>query len=220
MSSLACTKSMQTTAPTIQLATALVLGVVGVAGCALHAPGQVDPKSGQFQSFQPITPKEVKVYQPRAGIHEIQFVYLRTYATHDATLFDSVIRDGFKKIGFNRIVSTSELTQLVVRNDLANQVQDLSNPLALNRLAKAIGPFLVVDVAFVNTLGYRYRMDVKVLDAATIESLLLISREGAILVETDREFTYPMLNAVKGWFDDSVKLGPPNETPRTSGEET
>jgi hypothetical protein len=182
------------------------LGMAILMGCASTKPLDPDPKTGQFESFADVTDSEIKTYKPLAGIKDEKFVYVRTYSTLRTSQFDTTVRESLKKIGFPRIVSEEDLTKLVISSGLSGDVQNLTSVIALHQLSIVTGPFLVAEFRVVRLADTLFRLEVVIIDPVSGETVFAASRQKINWLNFDREFTYPLMNAVKRWFDDSAKL--------------
>jgi uncharacterized protein YceK len=184
----------------------ILTALLSLSGCATYKTAEIDPKSGQFASIAPISESEVKINRPMAGIKDIPFVYVRTISTFRSTELDAFVRDSLTKIGFPKQVSEDDLTKLVIRSGLSGEIQNLTNVIALHRLSEAIGPFLVVEVRVFRIATTAFRVETVIVDPVLGETVFLASRSKINWIDFDHEFSYPMMNAVKSWFDASAKL--------------
>jgi hypothetical protein len=189
-----------------------------LAGCATYKPAEVDPATGQFASIAPIGAAEIKVNRPMAGVKNIPFVYVRTASTYRSAELDTFVRDSLTKIGFPRQVGEEELTKLVIRSGLSGDIQNLTSVIALHRLSEAIGPFLVVEVRVFPVARTTFRIDVAIVDPVAGETVFAASRTKINWLDFDREFSYPMMNAVKEWFDASAKASVSRNPAPASGK--
>jgi hypothetical protein len=153
-----------------------------------------------------MTDAEIKVSKPMPGVKSVPFVYVRTVAPANAAALEPFLRDSLTKIGFPRQVNEEELTKLVIQSGLSSGIQNLSSVIALHRLSEIIGPFLVVEVRAARITDVWYRLDAVIVDPVVGETVFAVSRTKINWIDFDREFSYPMMNAIKSWYDASAAL--------------
>lgn len=185
----------------------LTWACVVLAGCVIaHKPAEVDPKTGNLPTFNDFTKDVVKTDRPFPGIKRIAFVYVRTDAWERAADFDAVVRDSLRKIGFTELRSTEDMLRLAVSTGLADQIEDVTHILSLARIAKRSEPFLVAEFSLQRQPNRLTTLDVLIRDPLTAEPYLHLSNESVVLLDIDREFTFPAINTVRRWHEESLRL--------------
>ncbi len=197
-----------------------VVVIALISSCTTFKSAEVDPNTGQFESFSVVSDDEIKVYKPLAGVKTLPFVYLRTASKDYSGEFEAVVRDSVGKMGFPRVVSEYELAKLVIARGLTGDVPSLRSPLSLHRLSQAIGPFLVADFRVGRLSDIRIGFDVVIIDPVSADIVFEASRRKVAWADFDKEIIYPMMNAVKRWFDESAKLPAPDRIAPVPGTGT
>lgn len=90
---------------------------------------------------------------------------------------------------------------------------NISDLVALNKLSKVLGPFLILDANLFLVGDCHFKFNLEVTDPSSTDVLLKVSRFRTNWMDMDTEINYPMMNVVKRWYDDSVKLGPSDSKP-------
>lgn len=185
----------------------VVLSAFLAAGCvASFKPVSIDETTGRFPASAEVDKQYIKILQPLAGIKEINYVYLRARAWSGGTRFYDFMRDALIKIGFKNVYSGKELSQMVIQSGLSASVTNLSDLISLNNLAKATGPFIVVDSTVYPVADVVYRFDVQVIEPLSGKTYLEISRIRTNWLDMDKEINYPILNVIMQWYEESAKL--------------
>ncbi|NJD55323.1 MAG: hypothetical protein FIA94_02840 [Nitrospirae bacterium] len=175
-------------------------------GCASFKPANIDETTGQFPASAEVDKQYIKIYQPLAGIKEANYVYLLARSPYGNDKFYSFMKDALIKIGFKKVYSRKELSQLVIKSGLSTYITDLSDPISLNNLAKATGPFIILDSNVFPVADVVFRFDVQVIEPLSGDTYLEISRIRTNWLDMDKEINYPILNVIKQWHDESAKL--------------
>lgn len=175
-------------------------------GCASFKPANIDETTGQFPASTEVDKQYIKIYEPLAGIKEANYVYLLAHSPYGTDRFYNFMKDALIKIGFPKVYSRKELSRLVIQNGLEAYITDLSDPISLNNLAKATGPFIILDSSVFPVADVVFRFDVQVIDPLSGDTYLEISRIRTNWLDMDKEINYPILNVIKHWHDESAKL--------------
>ncbi|MBW8316593.1 MAG: hypothetical protein K0M73_17185 [Hydrogenophaga sp.] len=189
----------------------LLATLVLVTGCAgtFQIPETVGT-TGRFPDADPIGQKEIKTSKPFAGIKEIPFIYVRSASDAGSKdQQDTFFQESFKKLNFPKAIGEEELTKLVIKGGLTNEIQNLSHPIALHRLSRIVGPFLAMQITLFRVGDARFRIDSVVFDPVSAEVIFSATREKLVWASVDDEILFPMMNALKGWYDNSSLLPAP-----------
>jgi hypothetical protein len=191
----------------------LVLSLVFMTGCAgAFKLANVDPATGRFPTSVEVDKKYIKIFRLVPGVQETNYVYLRAASEFGGDRFYDFMKDALQKIGFKKIYSQRELSQFVVKSGLSQYVTSISDLVSLNNLAKAAGPFLIIECRVFRVSDVVFRFDLQLIDPLTGETSLEISRIRTNWLDMDSEINYPILNVIKQWYDESAKL--PYEKPK------
>lgn len=190
-------------------------------GCAASfKPANLNPTTGQFPTSVEVDKKHIKIYLPLAGIQETNFIYLRAYSPYNNDNFYEFMKDALLKIGFQKVYSERELSQMIIKSGLSKYVTNISDFISLNNLAKLTGPYLIVESNIFPLTDVVYRFDLQLIEPLSGDTCLEISRIRTNWLDMDTEINYPILNVIKQWYDESAKL--PYEKPKieSNGKET
>lgn len=116
------------------------------------------------------------------------------------------MKDALLKIGFKRVYGEKELSQMVIKSGLSQIVSNISDLISLNNLAKATGPFIVMKSRVYRVGDAVYRFDLQVIEPLNSSTCLEMSRIRTNWLDMDTEINYPVLNLIKQWYDESIKL--------------
>lgn len=197
--------------PLISLIAALVL----LTGCASKFQMlEIDGATGRFIDKAPITQEEIKVNKPFAGIKEIPFIYVHSASdVRDEQLLTAFTQDSLMKLDFPRTIKEQELTQLVIKGGLSSEIQNLYHPIALHRLSKTIGPFLILQTSITYVSEARFRMDAVIFDPVSAEVIFSATRQKVVWASIEDEIFFPMMNVLKDWHKKSELLPTPKALP-------
>jgi hypothetical protein len=166
-------------------------------------------------SLSAIDGDEIKISKPMAGAREANFVYLRVFSNDEPGRLYTFVRDSFVQIGFPKAVIEQDLTKFLIGNGLAQEFQTLNTLISLHRLSSITGPFVVAELSLVRVAADRFEFRAAIIDPVKAETVFSAVRSKVSWLNFDREFTYPMMNAIKQWFDESAKLpAPPSPVKR------
>ena len=186
-----------------------VLSAGMLSGCAVYKVAKPDPQTGLLATGTEVKSDEIKAFVPSARIHDAKFIYLRSASGGVAgggEEYDKFLDGVLPELGFAQIVRRDALVKLVVNSELINSVGSVSDPVALARLSKAIGPFLVLEIVQIYRGYATFETMVRLSDPETTEVLLSISRVRTNWADFDSEVNYPVLNVLKRWLDQSKAL--------------
>jgi hypothetical protein len=184
----------------------VLFSILIVSSCASFKPATIDETTGQFPASAEVDQKYIKILQPLAGIKEVNYVYLRARSPYGGDRFYDFMKDALIKIGFKKVYSARELSQMVIQSGLSTYVTNLSDLISLNNLAKATGPFIIFDSTVYPVTDVVFRFDVQVIEPLSGNTYLEISRIRTNWLDMDKEINYPILNVIKQWYDESAKL--------------
>jgi hypothetical protein len=184
----------------------IILSLFLMYSCTVYNPVNIDQATGQFPASAEVDKKYIKIYRPFAGVQDINFVYLRAYSPYGKDRFYEFMKDALLKIGFKVAYSEKELSQRIIAVGLSNYVTNISDLISLNNLAKATGPFLIVECNTSRLSDVVYRFDLQLIDPLSGDTYLEISRIRTAWLDVDKEINYPILNVIKQWYDESSKL--------------
>jgi hypothetical protein len=140
------------------------------------------------------------------GVKTLAFVYVRTFSQIAPAKFSAFVEGSLSKIGFPKVVFEPDLTQFVIKNGLNSEIQNLNTVLALNRLSQVTGPFLVAEFRMFGVPGGWCRFEAVLVDPVTGETVFAASHHHMVLLDFDKEVSYPMMNIIKRWFDKSAAM--------------
>jgi hypothetical protein len=192
------------------LAAFVVLATGLLPGCGtVYQVAKPDAQTGLLDTGTQVKPDEIKAFVPSARIHDVKFIYLRSASggiAGGADEYDKFLDKELPQLGFPPLARRDDLAKLVVKSDLINTVGNVTDPVALAKLSKAIGPFLVLDIVQVYH-GYAvFETAVRLTDPETTDTLVSISRVRTNWANLDKEVNYPVLNVLKRWLDASKAL--------------
>lgn len=196
-----------------------VLATCALSGCGtVYKVSKPDAQTGLLDTGTEVKPDKIKAFVPSARIHDVKFIYLRSASGGIAgggPEYDKFLDSELPQLGFPPILRRDDLTKLVVKSNLIDTIGNVTDPVALARLSKAIGPFLVLDIVQVYH-GYAvFETDVRLGDPETTDVLVGIARVRTNWANLDKEVNYPVLNVLKRWLDASKALPPP---PKPAGQ--
>lgn len=185
----------------------IILSLFLISGCVTsYKPANIDEATGQFPASADVDKKYIKIYRPFAGVQDVNYVYLRAYSPYGKDKFYEFMKDALWKIGVKTTYSEKELSQRIIASGLSNYVTNISDLISLNNLAKAAGPFLILECNVFRLTDVVYRFDLQLIDPLSGDTYLEISRIRTAWLDMDKEINYPILNVIKQWYDESSKL--------------
>ena len=116
------------------------------------------------------------------------------------------MKDALIKIGFKKVYSERELSQMIIQSNLSAYVTNISDLISLHNLAKITGPFLVLESSVFLVGDCVFRFDLQIIEPLSSDTYLEISRIRTNWLDMDKEINYPILNVIKQWYDESAKL--------------
>lgn len=197
---------------------ALLLVMFSTLGCApVYQVKSPDPDTGLLPTHLEVPADEILTYIPKAKVRNVRFFLVRTASggIGNNQEFVQFFRGAVQQLGIEQIVTSEELTKMVLRSDLRDSVGNVTDPVALANISREIGPFLILDAVQVHQ-GYGwFQTRVRITDPEDAERLLDINRIKLNWSNLDKEVNYPVLNVIKKWIDESRSL-PSDDTSTTS----
>ncbi len=179
------------------LAAALVLLL---AGCSTTMKATtVDSETGRFSTSNSLKPEEVITQEPFKAEHA-ELLYVKT-DSKSADYNDFFVKSFMQMKPYKVVLDQAGLEALVIERSLTDRVSGISDLVALNRLAREIGPFLIVEPTAEWKGGYNFSSTIKATDAMTGKAVLDIRRNAFNWAGLDKPLFYPMLNAFADWSE-------------------
>jgi hypothetical protein len=189
----------------IQCVSALAVLLLA-AGCAdFFKPVPPDPVSKEFPTDIRVAGEDIRVFRPLAGIGEVRFVCLRTVSEYEPRFY-VFMKDALLSIGFKNVYSEKELSGPLTHNGRREYSGTSFDSTDFRRLAEARGPFVIADAHMVRLNDETFRFIVVLREPVSDTIRLEISRVAAVWYDMDIEVNYPVLNAIKKWYDASAGL--------------
>ena len=172
-----------------------------------------DASTGHF-SQGAVSPEDIKVSKPLAGITGYELLYLRTYFTFRDREYDLFVREMFDNMGiFRKIVNRTEMEQFVIKSGLSGAVSGVNDAVSLHRLSRVIGKFLVADAVLQKTMAGSgsYTFTITILNPTNGETVFSATKRAFNLSGLDEPLLYPVFNALSDWVKASKELTPEEE---------
>jgi hypothetical protein len=158
-------------------------------------PAHLDPTTGRFAGDARVDTVET---QAPFDARYSKMLYVMTDSKIDS--FNDFFIQSFTSMGsFTTVIGKDKIEALVIQKNLTDKVPSVSDLVGLNRLAKEIGPFLVVEPTVVFLGGYRFQASLKVTDASTGGVVLKITNAATNWAGLDKPLFYPLFNAFLDW---------------------
>lgn len=197
---------------------AIAIFALALSACSVpvYQIAKPDPQTGYLSTDTNVDVDHVKIFRTSARAHDIRFIYVRTAIA--GTNFPKFLDQELQDLGLPPPVHRDDLTKMVVSSDLINSIGNVTDPVALAKLSKMVGPFFILDVA-VKFEGYGLTHTyARISDPETTDVLLEVDRPRVAWTSMDREVNYPLLNVFKRWWRESKAL--PKETRQTAAPTT
>ena len=176
----------------------LILATQFFAGCSTtFKPSKVDA-AGVFSTGSKISADGIKINKPFLEKYKA-LVYIATYDA-DGAKFNDFLFESFKNMGvFTEVMRKSDLEHLIIKRNLTDKITNVHDLLALHELERQIGPFLIVQ-PHVQFMGhFTFSAQLKVIDAESGETVLLLENTAFIWTGLDEPLFYPLFNGFLEW---------------------
>lgn len=183
----------------LRITSALLLAGL-LAGCntTLHVE-KPDAATGLYVTHTALKPEDVRVAEKFDPAYA-QMVYLKINAETPNPRFVDFFASAFKEMHtFKKVVTKDDLQEIVIERNLGSRVPSVTDLVGLNNLSKEIGPFLIVEPNAVFKGGYMFEGTLKVTDASTGKTVLLIDKTAFNMAGLDDPLLNPMLNGFINW---------------------
>jgi hypothetical protein len=178
-----------------------------------------DDSTGHFSQGH-VSPEEIKVFKPLAGIAHYHLLYLRTSFTFRDEKYHLFIREMFDNLGlFKKIADRNEMEQFVIKGGLSGAVSSVDDLVSLHRMSRVIGRFLVADALLQKSPAGSgsYTFTIRVLNPRNGETVFAVVKKALNVTGLDEPLLFPVFNALSDWAKKSKALPPEEE--RTTGPE-
>jgi hypothetical protein len=191
-----------------------VLFVAGaLAGCSSTLKPAAVNTEGRFDTSSTVDASGQTIAGPfipeRHGKMAVVFTFTENNTVND--FFYQSIKNSKK---FENVYNQSELEKYIIKHNIEG-VTDTGSLLSMNKLAKIIGPFLVIKPYIEWKGGYDYIATLEVIDAETTETVLKVEKKAFNWAGLDKPLFYPLFNALIDWTEG--RAPPPAPEPRTTG---
>ncbi len=188
-----------------------VIGVsVGLYGCSSTLkPAELNDE-GRFETGSVVTSADQTINAPYSAERYGKMIVVFTF-TENKTVNEFFFQSIKNSKKFEQVYDEDELEKFVIKNQIPD-VTDASSLLSMNKLAKSVGPFLVVKPYVEWKGGYDYIASVEVIDAQTTETVFTAQKKAFNWAGLDKPLLYPLMNAFIDWTEG--KEPPPPPPPR------
>ncbi len=169
-----------------------------LAGCSSTLKPRPTDANGLFPTSSLIDADGVKLQKPFSARFK-PLVYVKTDDSKSIEYNDFFIQSIKNLDVFDRVVGKSDVESIVIQKNLSDRVGNVSDLVGLNRLAKEIGPFLIVTPYVEWKGGYNYMAQITATDAETGETVLKLQNTAFNWAGLDKPLFYPLLNAFAEW---------------------
>jgi len=180
------------------LGAAVLCVAFGLSACTTTMkPTTLDSKTGLFPTSSLVDAKDIAVQEPFVPEYAA-LLYVKTDVKSEK--YNDFFMKSFSQLKpYKSVVDKSGMEALVISRGLTDKVPSVSDLVGLNRLAKEIGPFLVLEPDIEWEGGYNFSSSFKVTDASTGKPVLVIKRQAFNWAGLDAPLFYPMMNAFAEW---------------------
>jgi hypothetical protein len=197
--------------------------------CSCAAPFKpiiFDPKTGLAPTFVKVENEDILVFKPIKGLSNAKFIYLNVFdgvSRKNEDAYAKFLINSMREIGIkNKFMSKRELSMFIIQNGLSDQITNLSDFISLNKLAKIVGPYLIIETAIYPVSDVVFRCEFSIVEPYSGSQFLEINRTRTNWMDFDTEISYPIINVLKHWYEESKKLDSDKnlekEQPIVSGE--
>jgi hypothetical protein len=176
-------------------------------------PTTLNAQTGLFPTSSVVAADEVTLQEPFKPEYGA-LLYVKTDVTSEQ--YNEFFMKSFKQVRpYQSVLDKAGMEALVISRGLTDRVTGISDLVGLNRLAKEIGPFLVIEPTVEWLGGYDFICTFKVTNAATGAQVLVIKRKVFNWAGLDAPLFYPMMNAFVEWSAGRpITTGPARPAPR------
>jgi hypothetical protein len=158
-----------------------------------------DPSTGYYATLHKLAPSDVRVEEKFDPVYK-EMVYLKFDAQNPNPKFVKFFTESIRNLGtFKVVADKNQLQQLVIEKNLGDKIQNLDDVVALNKLSKETGPFLIVEPDATWQGGYSFNGTLKAIDSRTGKTVLWIDTNAINMAGLDSPLYYPMLNGFINW---------------------
>jgi|GEM_PF-2098492 hypothetical protein len=151
-----------------------------------------------------LKPSSIEVNTPHKNLEEVKFIVLLSGGNHKTKEFKEFSRKAVDLIGFKNILTHTEYVRLIINNRLDDKIEAKYDLLSLHKAYKELGNFLVISMYSNNLGGAWFEMGITVTDPKSSETLLKVSKESVVWANMDTEFSYPIVNVLNDWKNNSI----------------
>lgn len=174
------------------------LAALMLTGCNATFQARPTDANGLFPTSSLIDADGIKIQKPFSPQYK-SLVYVKTDDSKTVEYNDFFIQS-IKNLGvFDRVIGKSDIESIVIQKNLSDKVGNVSDLVGLNRLAKEIGPFLIVTPYVEWKGGYNFLGQITAIDAETGETVLKLQNTAFNWAGLDKPLFYPLLNGFAQW---------------------
>lgn len=175
-----------------------ILCALFLTGCNATLQPRPTDADGLFPTSSLIDSDGIKIQKPFSSKYK-SLVYIKTDDSKSVEYNDFFIQSIKNLDVFGRVLGKSDIESIVIQKDLSDKVGNVSDLVGLNRLAKEIGPFLIVTPYVEWKGGYNYLAQITAIDAETGETVLKLQNTAFNWAGLDKPLFYPLLNGFAEW---------------------
>jgi hypothetical protein len=176
----------------------LLIAALSLTACSSTLkPAAPNAATGYFATDFRISKGGVVTEEPFDSKY-LGILYVKTDSKSDK-LNDFYLKTFRNMNKFGKIYDRGELETLVIQQNLADKVPNISDLIGIKHLSDAIGPILVVEPVAQFEGGYRFSASLRAVDAQTGKEVLLLKNRAFNWSGLDQPLFYPLFNGFLDW---------------------
>ena len=172
---------------------------LAICGCTGYGPPKFDEKSGLYAVRATVPKESIAKRDTKVDLKKYRFVWLTTSTVYFPQRSEFIAREALAHAGFQHVLNTHELADLVTTTPQLSWARSLSDPVTQRRLTDTLGPIAAVYLSFLGREGGE-GVKLVVTDIGTGQTLLDLHYYDAFAITFDRY--YPVFNELKKWADE------------------
>lgn len=155
-----------------------------------------------------IKSSDIEENTPHANLDELKFIVFLSGGNHKTKEFKEFSRKAVDSMGFKNILTHTDYVRLIIEQGLEEKIEAKYDLISLHKAYKELGEFLVISMSSNWLGGSWFEMELRVTDPKTSEALLKARKESILWSDMDAEFSYPMVNLLNEWKNNSLSKKP------------
>ncbi|NRF13837.1 hypothetical protein [Vibrio coralliilyticus] len=179
----------------------IALSLFALSGCGSTLKITKPQEDGYYNTGTKVAPESILANE-QVDLSEYKSLFFAKVNLENNERYLDFYKSSIENIGyFDRVLTQSDMEQLILTEGLAEKVTSISDSIGLYHAQKHLGKFLVGELSTKHKGGYNYEAELKVSDPSNGKVVFHVQHQAFNFDGLDKPLFLPMYNAFIDWVN-------------------